>query len=65
MVPLPTPTPDSDPIPKDEANEPKTTRPEDEEGFGTLDEIPISFWLSGPNEELGRKDQQYDESIDQ
>mgnify|MGYP007132934801 CR=1 FL=1 len=34
---LPTQMSDSDPIPEDEASEPETIRPEDEEGFGTLD----------------------------
>ena len=50
---LPSPTPD-DPIPitKDEASEAEMIREEEEEDVGTLEESPISFRLSGPNEEL-------------
>ena len=46
-LPTPTPTPDEDPIPEDEASEPEEIQ-EEEEGVGTLEESPISFWLSGP-----------------
>ena len=35
--------------------------PLDECEIGTLDDSPISFQLSGPNERLGRFDDQFDE----
>ena len=57
---LPAPMSDSDPIPEDEASEPEMIRAEDEEGFGTLDESPISFRLSGLHEQPSRNDQSDD-----
>ena len=53
-------TPDSDPIPEDEANEREYAQV-DEDEFGTLDESLISFWLSGPNERLSPNDQSDEE----
>ena len=56
---LPTPTPDEDLISEDEASEPEEVQVEDED-FGTLEESPISFWLSGPNEELSPDEQPFE-----
>ena len=50
------------PIIEDEASEPEMiSAEEDEEEFGTRDEIPILFRLSVPNGELRRNDQHDDE----
>ena len=50
---LPTQTPDSYPIPEDEASEPEEVLIEDEE-FSTLEESPISFPLSRLNKQLSQ-----------
>ena len=43
---------------EDEASE--AQMPLDEENIGTLEESPISFWLSGPNEELSPDEQPFE-----
>ena len=47
-----TPENSNHPIFKDEASEHEMVQVEEEEEFGSLDESPISFLLSGPNEQL-------------
>ena len=57
------PTPeDFIPIIEDEAIKPNMIR-EEEEGFRTLEESLISFWLSGPNERLSQYDQSDEEPM--
>ena len=57
----PTPDPNSNPSSDDEVSEAKM--PPDEREIGTLDESPISFRLSGPNECLRQFDQSDEESV--
>ena len=52
---FPAPIPDSILITEGEASEPERIREEEAE-FGTLEESPISFWLSRPNERQSRND---------
>ena len=58
---LPTPHNSNHPIIEAEASEPEMIREEDDDDYNTLEESPISFQLSGPNEELSRDDQQNEE----
>ena len=51
----PTPDLNSNPSSEDEVSEDELTS--DEHEIEALDESPISFWLSGPNERLGQFDQ--------
>ena len=55
-----TPDLNSNPSSDDEVSE--AEMPPDEREIGTLDESPISFRLSGPNERLSRFDQSEEES---
>ena len=48
------------PLPKSQDEASKAEMILDEEDIGTLDESPISFWLSGLNEELSRNSQPID-----
>ena len=50
------PTSDSILITQDEASEHKMICEDEEEDIGTLEESPISFRMSDPNEELGWND---------